>query len=161
MLEVRRETLGNTHPDTHTSISNLGRLCWTKGDFAAAELLLREALVARRETLGNRHPSTLNSIQNLEVLLWVKGKYEEAAPLCRELLQARRETLGSWHPDTLGLIFNLNWMLLNTGILRIAQKLYGPPLRWLCGARRLAVDTLVRFGPRRASVAQAVDSHCS
>ena len=160
-LEALRETLGNNHPDTHTAISNLGLLLMTKGDLAAAELLFREALVARRETLGNRHPDTLDSIQNLEVLLDEKGKYEEAAPLCRELLQARRETLGSWHPDTLDLIVNLNWMLLSTGILRIAQKLYGPPLRWLCGARRLAVDTLVRFGPRfgprRASVAPAVD----
>ena len=161
LLEVERETLGNKHPNTHTCILNLGFLLYTKGDLAAAEPLLREALVALRETLGNRHPSTLDAIDVLSVLLDVKGKYEEAAPLCRELLQARRETLGSWHPVTLDLILQFRVRLLNTGILRIAQKLYGPPLRWLCGARRLAVDTLVRFGPRfgprRASVAPAVD----
>ena len=81
------------------------------------------------------------------------GKYEGAEPLCREVLEARRETLSNRHPNTLISISNLNWLLLNKGILRIAEKFYGPPLRWLCGARRLAVGTRVRFGPRRASVA--------
>ena len=68
------------------------------------------------------------------------GKYEEAEALCREVQRARRETLGSWHPDTLASILVLIWLLLNKSKLRIAKKLCGLPLRWLCGARRLAVD---------------------
>ena len=35
-----------------------------KGDLAAAEPLLREALAVHRETLGSRHPDTLISINN-------------------------------------------------------------------------------------------------
>ena len=128
-----------------------------KGDLAAAEPLYREALEVRRETLGNRHQHTLNSIHDLSVLLVKKGKYEEAVPLCREALEARRETLGSRHPDTLASINNLDQLLLNKGKLRLAEKLYGPPLRWMCGVRRLAVGTRVRFGPRRALVAPAAD----
>ena len=65
-----------------------------------------------------------------------KGKYEEAEPLCREALEVWRETLGNRHPRTLIAISNLNRLLLNKGKLRLAEKLYGPPLRWLCGARR-------------------------
>ena len=45
-LEVQRETLGNRHPNTLTSISNLGQLLKDKGDLAAAEPLLREAGVS-------------------------------------------------------------------------------------------------------------------
>ena len=52
-----------------SSNSNLGVLLQAKGDLAAAESLLREALEVRRETLGNRHPRTLNSTNNLGVLL--------------------------------------------------------------------------------------------
>ena len=159
VLEVSRETLGDRHPDTLTTISNLGLLLQeAKGELTAAEPLLREALEVRRETLGNRHPHTLLSITNLGRLVYAKGDLAAAELLLREVLEARRETLGNWHPNTLVSIFDLNWLLLNKGLLRIAEKLYGPPLRWRCGTRRLAVGTRVRlFGPRRASVASAVD----
>ena len=73
MLEVQRETLGNRHPDTLGSISNLGRLLYEKNDLAAAELLYREMLEAQRETLGDRHPKTLASINILSTLLNAKG----------------------------------------------------------------------------------------
>ena len=68
-LEVQRETLGGRHPDTLTSINNLGILLQDKGDLTAAEPLLREVLEGQRETLGSRHPSTLASNRNLELLL--------------------------------------------------------------------------------------------
>ena len=111
-----------------------------KGDLAAAEPLSREALEVSRETLGNRHPDTLISINNLSTLLHDKGDLAAAEPLYREALAGVRPTLGNRHPHTLDSIFNLNWLLLNKGILRIAEKCFGPPLRWLCGARRWAVD---------------------
>ena len=41
---MQRETLGNRHPNTLASINNLGALLYSKGDLAAAEPLLREAL---------------------------------------------------------------------------------------------------------------------
>ena len=78
-LEVKRETLGNRHPDTLLSINNLGSLLQAKGDLAAAELLYREALEVRRETLGSRHPSTLNSIKHLCVLLREQGDLHDLA----------------------------------------------------------------------------------
>ena len=73
-LEGRRETLGDRHPNTLTSIHNLGHLLHVKGDLAAAEPLYREALEVQRETLGNRHPSTRRSIKNLSRLLQAKDK---------------------------------------------------------------------------------------
>ena len=72
-LEVALETHGDRHPDTLTSICNLGTLLEVKGDLATAGPLCREALKGRRETLGDRHPSTLNSIGNLVGLLQTKG----------------------------------------------------------------------------------------
>ena len=43
-LEAQRETLGDRHPSTLTSIINLGALLQNKGALAAAEPLYREAL---------------------------------------------------------------------------------------------------------------------
>jgi hypothetical protein len=63
---ARRATLGDRHPDTLDSISNFGVLLWVKGDLAAAEPLLREAVEGLRATLGSTlgsgHPVTLDSI---------------------------------------------------------------------------------------------------
>ena len=64
-LEVQRETLGNRHPGTLASISNLGVVLQAKGDLAAAEPLLCEALEGLRVSLGDRHPHTLISIDNM------------------------------------------------------------------------------------------------
>jgi len=71
---VRRETLGNRHPNTLTSINNLGMLLMDKGDLAAAEPLYREAMKGMRETLGDRHPTTLSCIRNLGALLQGAGQ---------------------------------------------------------------------------------------
>ena len=67
-LKLSRETLGDRHPVTLTSMDNLGMLLQAKGDLAAAEPLLREALGGRREVLGARHPKTLAAIKNLGAL---------------------------------------------------------------------------------------------
>ena len=47
VLGGRRETLGDRHPDTLTSISNLGTLLKASCDLNGAEALYREALVGR------------------------------------------------------------------------------------------------------------------
>jgi len=99
-LQARRETLGDRHRDTLTSINNLASLLQDNGDLAAAEPLYREALQARRETLGDRHPDTLISINNFAVFLYTQGEEDEAKRLCREAVDASKEVLGAEHPDT-------------------------------------------------------------
>ena len=56
-MRARRATLGDTHPDTLTSINFLGSLLQDQGDLAGASPLLREALAASRATLGDTHPT--------------------------------------------------------------------------------------------------------
>ena len=43
-LQARRETLGDRHPDTLTSISNVGMLLQAQGDLEGAAALMRAAL---------------------------------------------------------------------------------------------------------------------
>ena len=69
-LEGLHSTLGGRHPNTLSSINNLGSLLQGNGDLAAVELLLREALEGMCETLGRRHPTTLICINNLELVLF-------------------------------------------------------------------------------------------
>jgi tetratricopeptide (TPR) repeat protein len=122
-LEVSRETVGNRHPATLTSINNLGVLLKVKGNLAAAEPLYRELLEVLCATLGDRHPDTLTSVGNLGALLLAKGDLVAAEPLIREALEARRETLGDRHPSTLHSINSLGELLQDKGDLAATEPL--------------------------------------
>jgi len=64
----REATLGPTHPDTLTSVNNLGVLRQDMGKHVEALPLFRRALEGREATLGPTHKDTLISVHNLGVL---------------------------------------------------------------------------------------------
>ena len=64
-LSTRRRTRGEEHPNTLTSISNMGVLLKAQGKLAEAEPYYREALEKRRRTLGEEHPMTVRCLQAL------------------------------------------------------------------------------------------------
>ena len=99
-LAAFRRTLGDEHPETLTSINNLGTLWQVKGDYTGAEPLYEEALPAKRRTLGDDHPSTLGSISNLASFRCTKGDYQKALPLITEAVDGSQRVLGDAHPDT-------------------------------------------------------------
>jgi len=68
-LEVSERVLGGDHPNTLSSVSNLGLLLQKQGKLEEAEVLYRRALEVRERVLGVDHPSTLNSRGNLGLLL--------------------------------------------------------------------------------------------
>lgn len=119
-LATRRRVLGDEHPDTLTSINNMGYLLQAMGKHAEAEPHYREALDARRRVLGGDHPDTLTSINNMGYLLQARGKYTEAEPHYREALERRRRVLGDDHPDTLVSINNMGLLLQVDG--RLAES---------------------------------------
>jgi tetratricopeptide (TPR) repeat protein len=123
-VEVRRRVVGDAHPNTLASISNLGQLLQARGDLDGAEPLLREALAVSRRTLGDAHPSTLVSINYLGLLLQGRGDLAGAEQLLREALEARRRTLGDTHPDTLPSINSLGLLLQDRGDLDGAEPLF-------------------------------------
>src|SRR5260370_42566242 len=76
VLEARRRILGEEHPDTLNSISNLARTLAAQGDLAGARRLEEPVLEARRRILGEEHPDTLTSMDNLARTI--------AGPPCRD-----------------------------------------------------------------------------
>jgi hypothetical protein len=65
VLEIMRRILGEEHPNTLTSMSNLAVTLSDQGDLAGARKLQEQVLEIRRRILGEEHPSTSISAWNL------------------------------------------------------------------------------------------------
>ncbi|HSO24924.1 MAG TPA: tetratricopeptide repeat protein, partial [Chondromyces sp.] len=114
-LATRRQVLGEEHPDTLYSISQMGILLQGMGKLDEAEQYYREALEKRRRVLGNEHPDTLISISNMDFLFQSQGKLAEAEPYARDALEIRRRVLGDRDPHTLLSISNMCTVLMFQG----------------------------------------------
>jgi len=122
-LRIRKQTLGEEHPELALSMSNLGSVMYKKGDYEGAERLSREALAIRRKLLGNEHPDVAVSMNNLATILIDKGDYEEAEQLYREALAIRRKVLGEPHPELALSLSNLGSLVYKKGDYGAAEQL--------------------------------------
>ena len=100
-LQASRETLGDRHPRTLTSIACMGTLLKEMGQLVEARPFHEEALKARRETLGDRHPDTLISISNLADLLRAAGALVESEAVLGNAVVVAQEVFGIRHERTL------------------------------------------------------------
>jgi tetratricopeptide (TPR) repeat protein len=136
-LAIYRRVLGDDHPSTLGSISNMGFLLQAQGKQSDAEPYYRQALEGRRRVLGDDHPDTLTSINNMGFLLYSRGKLAEAEAFWRQALEGRRRVLGDDHPDTLASINNMGALLDTQGKLAEAEPYYREALE---GSRRVLGD---------------------
>src|SRR5271166_1764485 len=136
-VELAKRVYGPQHPNTATSLTNLGGLYKVIGEYAKAEPLLQEALRIRQKVLGPEHPATAGSLNNLALLYQAMGEYAKAEPLYQEALRICKKVRGPEHPDTAGSLNNLALLYQATGeyakaepllqeALRIRQKVLGP-----------------------------------
>ncbi|KAL8873245.1 MAG: hypothetical protein Q9198_007058 [Flavoplaca austrocitrina] len=97
-LDGREKVLGNEHPSTLTSVSNLASVLQDQGKYEEAEQMNRRALDGSEKVLGKEHPDTLTSVSNLASVLQYQGKYEEAEQMNRRALDGSEKVLGKEHP---------------------------------------------------------------
>jgi len=133
-LNTRRNLIGNEHPDTLGSVSNMGSLLREQGLYAEAKSHYREALDSNRRVLGVEHPNTLSSVINMGALLVSEGRYTEAEPYYREAIETGRRVLGNDHPSTLQAINGMGLLLDSTGRFSEAESHYREALE---GFRRV------------------------
>jgi tetratricopeptide (TPR) repeat protein len=141
-LKIRRELLGDSHPDVAASLNNLGRLLYEMRDFEDAEPLLREALEIRRVVLGSEHPQVAIVLNNLASLLRAMEEYDEAATMYLEALEINQNAYGFDHPAVAINLIRLAKLWETTGDDTSAERLYRQALdmqRKLLGADHLHV----------------------
>nr|WP_187329212.1 CHAT domain-containing tetratricopeptide repeat protein [Halomicronema hongdechloris] len=123
-LAIRRQQLGERHPDVAASLNNLAALYEAQGRYGEAEPLYQESLAIRRQQLGERHPAVAQSLNNLALLYVAQGRYGEAEPLYQESLAIRRQQLGERHPDVASSLNNLAGLYVDQGRYGDAEPLY-------------------------------------
>ena len=128
-VKAREKMLGPEHPDTLTSVSNLGSVLSRQGKYEEAEAMHRRALTAREKVLGPEHPNTLISVSKLGSVLARQGKYEEAKAIQRRALKASEKVLGPEHPNTLSSVSQLGSVLARQGKYEEAEAMHRRDLK--------------------------------
>ncbi|MEU4017973.1 tetratricopeptide repeat protein [Streptomyces microflavus] len=93
--------LGDTHPNTLNSRSNLAGAYYAAGDLGRAIPLMEANIAKREEVLGDAHPNTLISRNNLATAYREAGDLGRAIPLMEANLAEHEEVFGDAHPNTL------------------------------------------------------------
>ena len=106
-LALRKEVLGEKHPDTLTSMNNLANVYKFQGRYDKVEPLYVKTLALRKEVFGEKHHDTLNSMNNLADLYQSTGRYAKVEPLLVIVMALTNELLSEKHPDTLTRMGNL------------------------------------------------------
>jgi tetratricopeptide (TPR) repeat protein len=113
--ESQRRVLGESHPDTISTLNGLGLAIKAqgRGRYAEAEEIYRRALDLHRATVGDDNSETLSNLVNLASLFHDLGRLDEAEPLYRQALAAQERTLGPDNTETLLTASNVAMLLLD------------------------------------------------
>jgi Tetratricopeptide repeat len=101
VLGLRKEVLGEKHPDTIRSMAGLAAIYHQQGRSGAAEEINIKVLGLRKEVLGEKHPYTIESMAVLAAIYHQQGRSGAAEEINIKVLRLRKEVLGEKHPDTI------------------------------------------------------------
>jgi len=138
-LETRKQHLGDTHPETLSSMNNVATGRSMAGDQQAALQMLEQIVQLRRDHLGFDHPETINSLGNLAQAYGQSGRYDLCGQTYREAIAQSKLTHGPQHSTTQSLEVSYSSLLLQIG--RFAE----------------AVDLLERIHGEQSKLYQAAD----
>jgi non-specific serine/threonine protein kinase/serine/threonine-protein kinase len=120
-LEIRRQVLGPSHPDTLESQEWVGNLLRLVGELDQAERQLRDVLTKRRRSSGDDAEETISSILTLQTTLFERGKHAEAEKLARDAVDLSLARLDKDSETTITALNNLAYVLQAEGKLAEAE----------------------------------------
>jgi serine/threonine-protein kinase len=96
-IELDRQLLGETHPQTGIDIANLASVKSVQGDLPGAEQLYREGREILLAWYGPDHPDVATASTILARILILQGKDAEAESLVRAALPIQEKVYGPTH----------------------------------------------------------------
>jgi tetratricopeptide (TPR) repeat protein len=86
-MEIRSRVLGDSHPDTLTTMNNLAATYKDEGKYDEAEPLYIRMVDLFPRVFGEAHPNTLTSMSSLADLYELERQYAKAESIARDLLR--------------------------------------------------------------------------
>jgi hypothetical protein len=129
---VRRQILGEEHPDTLYTRHELAWVTASQQRWAEAEAAYRKVLTARQRVLGEEDPHTLTTHHELAWVIANQDREKEAEPILLKVADVRRRVLGKADPDTLKTRNELAWIAASQERWAEAEAMY----REVLAARR-------------------------
>jgi hypothetical protein len=123
VVSTRRRTLGSSHPDTLTAISNLGKNYTASDNVQAGMRLSEEALAGWLKICGPDDPETISAMRTVANVRQVAGDMAGARVLHTEALEKWRRTVGHKHSETLYSMEKLGICLVNIGAHKEGLKM--------------------------------------
>ncbi len=122
-VRMRVTSFGPDHPETLTSLCNLGRIRLNLGHLAGADSAYRAARARAHRTLGDDHLRTIVASDGLGAVLTAEHRYAEAEPLLRDALRRRQNA--ETRPGDLALsLRHLGALYQGTGRVAAARESY-------------------------------------
>lgn len=129
VLMIEERSLGFEHPDTLTSMQELGEALYNRGKYVEAEMMHRKTLAFSKRVLGEECTGTLRCMSNLAAALSMQGKHVEAEESHREVLRLSKRAFGDEHSSTLKSMNNFAEVLVGHGKHAQAEELHREVLR--------------------------------
>lgn len=107
IIEANKVALGEDHPDTLASMTNLALYYQEYERWEDAQDMLTHVIEIIRGKLGSTHPETMASMKNLAACYEKQTKWREAEDLLFQVMEFSRITLGHDHPLTLDSVRSL------------------------------------------------------
>ncbi|MBD2616254.1 tetratricopeptide repeat protein [Nostoc punctiforme FACHB-252] len=138
-LKIRKNQLGDDHPDVAESLNNLGMLYVENDKYEEAEEFLQKALEVRRKNYGTEHLKFAESLNNLAYfyekrhyyskirkLYFDKNQddYNQAKSLYLQTLSIYEHWFGNQHPNIAFTIWNLGNLYLIKGEYKSAESCF-------------------------------------
>jgi tetratricopeptide (TPR) repeat protein len=99
VLSIRRQMYGNDHKDVGTTLNNIGRVHYIKGEYDLALANYLEALRIRRSLLGKDHLDVAATVYNAGQTFHQKGDLSKALKYYKEFMRITVPKLGQNHRD--------------------------------------------------------------
>lgn len=138
-LKIRKNNLGENHPDVAESLNNLGMLYVEHDNYEEAEEFLQKALEIRKSNYGKKHSKFAESLNNLAYFYGKRHSYSksrkwyadtnpddynEAERLYLETLSLYQHLFGKEHPNNALTLWNLGDLYLIQGEYKSAEDCF-------------------------------------
>jgi len=158
VVQIRRDELGEEHPQTIYATFKLCGALWEAGRGAEVQPLCLKTVERSKRVLGKEHRTTLLSMNIMALVYKAQSSYDEAERLFREILETSRKTFGQTDIITLLAVGNLAAALKGAGRYDEAEPLYLEAIelrRQVLGEDHpYAIDSLRGLGLLRAEQEQ-------